>query len=86
MIQREALKFLRSWRTDTHRKPLVLRGARQVGKTTIINEFAREFDNYLYLNMELTEDRRPLSSTSRSLIPSTCYLLVKVSLATRVRH
>ena len=59
MIQREALKFLRSWRNDPHRKPLVLRGARQVGKTTIINEFAREFDNYLYLNMELAEDRRP---------------------------
>lgn len=58
MIQREALKFLRSWRNDPHRKPLVLRGARQVGKTTIINEFAREFDSYLYLNMELAEDRR----------------------------
>lgn len=35
-----------------HRKPLVLRGARQVGKTTIVNEFGQQFDNYLPLNLE----------------------------------
>lgn len=35
-----------------NRKPLVLRGARQVGKTTLVNEFSKNFDNYLYLNLD----------------------------------
>lgn len=40
-----------------NRKPLVLRGARQVGKTTVVNLFAEEFEQYIYLNLELKEDR-----------------------------
>ncbi len=52
MFERDILASLKQWKNDTHRKPLVLRGARQVGKTTLINEFGKEFDNYLYLNLE----------------------------------
>ncbi len=37
------------------RKPLVLRGARQVGKTTLVELFAKEFDTYIYLNLEEKE-------------------------------
>lgn len=57
MIERDALQYLRNWRFDRDRHPLVLRGTRQVGKTTIVNEFAREYDHYLYLNMESNGDR-----------------------------
>ncbi|WP_444103979.1 AAA family ATPase [Bacteroides sp.] len=32
-----------------------MRGARQVGKTTVVNEFGKQFDNYLYLNLEKRE-------------------------------
>ena len=32
--------------------PIILRGARQVGKTTLVNEFSREFENYIHLNLE----------------------------------
>lgn len=39
------------------RKPLILRGARQVGKTTVVNEFGKTYDNYLYFNMEQRTDR-----------------------------
>lgn len=35
---------------------MVLRGARQVGKTTLINQFSTEFDNYLYLNLDRKRD------------------------------
>ena len=35
---------------------MILRGARQVGKTTAVDIFAREFDNYIYLNLESKED------------------------------
>ncbi|MDD2953082.1 MAG: AAA family ATPase [Parabacteroides sp.] len=56
MYQRDALTHLRAWKDKTDRKPLVLRGARQVGKTTLINTFGKEFDNYLYLNLEREEE------------------------------
>ena len=60
MFERDILASLKQWKNDTHRKPLVLRGARQVGKTTLINEFGKEFDNYLYLNLEKKEEVAPL--------------------------
>ena len=56
MFERELLTRLRDWKLKSHRKPLVLRGARQVGKTTLVEEFAKEFDSYIYLNLELADD------------------------------
>ena len=56
MIQRTALQKLKTWAEAQDHKPLVLRGARQVGKTTLINQFATEFDNYLYLNLDRKRD------------------------------
>lgn len=52
MFKRKISIFLEQWRIKQERKPLILRGARQVGKTTVVNEFSKKFDNYLYLNME----------------------------------
>lgn len=52
MFRRTALNYLREWAQKEDRKPLVLRGARQVGKTTLVDMFAEEFDNYIYLNLE----------------------------------
>ena len=52
MFQREALENLRKWAAKPKHKPLVLRGARQVGKTTLVDEFSKQFDTYLYLNLE----------------------------------
>jgi len=52
MFQREALENLKRWAAKPKHKPLVLRGARQVGKTTLVDEFAGRFDTYLYLNLE----------------------------------
>lgn len=40
MIQRTALQRLEQWKLSKEHKPLVLRGARQVGKTTLIDQFA----------------------------------------------
>ena len=55
MIKRNILSDLRNWSMQQNRKPLVLRGARQVGKTTLVDEFGREFDVYLKLNLEEPE-------------------------------
>jgi predicted AAA+ superfamily ATPase len=55
MFYRNTLKELREWAKRDNRKPLILRGARQVGKTTLVNEFGKEFDVYLKLNLEEPE-------------------------------
>lgn len=52
MFERSALECLRQWAQSEERKPLVLRGARQVGKTTLVNLFAKDFDHYIYMNLE----------------------------------
>lgn len=58
MFKRDIYNQLQEWSERSGRKPLVLRGARQVGKTTLVNEFARNFENYLHLNLEREEDAR----------------------------
>jgi len=57
MFTRNIAANLKQWKERAQRKPLILRGARQVGKTTAVNLFAQEFDQYLYLNLELNEER-----------------------------
>lgn len=55
MFQRTALTELQKWSEKSDRKPLILRGARQVGKTTLVNAFGSNFDTYLYVNLEITQ-------------------------------
>lgn len=55
MFRREIITHLEQWKEDAFRKPLILRGARQVGKTTVVNEFGKQFENYLPLNLEKKE-------------------------------
>lgn len=57
MFNRDIIHRLEQWKSSDSRKPLILRGARQVGKTTIVNEFGKTYANYLYYNMEQTQDR-----------------------------
>lgn len=52
MYSRELVIQLREWKSRRNHKPLVLRGARQVGKTTLVKEFGKEFDVFIYLNLE----------------------------------
>lgn len=62
MIERTALNELEQWKNSEYRKPLILRGARQVGKTTIVNNFGKTYDNYLYFNLENKSHRDTLES------------------------
>ncbi len=57
MFERQIMTHLRQWKGKSNHKPLVLRGARQVGKTTVIDAFGKEFDNYLYFNLDEDRDR-----------------------------
>ncbi|MCK4677765.1 MAG: ATP-binding protein [Bacteroidales bacterium] len=57
MFYRTIINELRKWAAKPDRRPLVLRGARQVGKTTAVKMFAGEFDLFIYLNLEKAEER-----------------------------
>lgn len=51
------MKSLTAWKSLPYRKPLILRGARQTGKTYILKEFGRQyFQNYHYINFEDDEN------------------------------
>ena len=56
MYERELITQLRQWAEKSPRKPLVIRGARQVGKSTLVREFGREFDVFIEVNLELSDD------------------------------
>lgn len=52
-MYRKIMDFLETWRENEHRKPLILQGARQVGKTYSILEFGRtHYENVAYFNFE----------------------------------
>ncbi|MFM9947935.1 MAG: ATP-binding protein [Saprospiraceae bacterium] len=65
MFYRNILSELEAWKTSTGRKPLILRGARQVGKTTIVNLFSSQYKQYIYLNLERKEEAEPFRNFIR---------------------
>jgi len=52
MFERNVISELEKWAAKQNCKPLILRGARQVGKTTLVDSFSKNFENYLSLNFE----------------------------------
>ena len=58
MIYRNRYRDLQNWAQKAHRKPLILRGARQVGKTTLVDAFGKGYRQYLHLNLERKEEAR----------------------------
>ena len=75
---------LEKWRQNKPRKPLVLRGARQVGKTTLVNQFATQYEQYIYLNLELAEDKEPFENfTSIETLISTLFFLKNKSIVNK---
>lgn len=60
-MKRSAIKYLYQWKESNHRKPLIMLGARQVGKTWLMQEFAKEaYTNSAYVNFEDNEMLREL--------------------------
>jgi len=55
-MYRESIASLMKWKEDKFRKPLIVRGARQVGKTWLLQEFGRtSYAKFVYLNFEETQ-------------------------------
>jgi uncharacterized protein len=60
-MKRKIYKHLIAWKGKRERKPLVVKGARQVGKTYILKEFgAKDFVNFHYLNFEKDESLKAI--------------------------
>ena len=54
-MYRESIASLKKWKEDKFRKPLIVRGARQVGKTLLLQEFGRtSYAKFIYVNFEET--------------------------------
>ena len=52
-MKRSVYNYLIEWKNSDKRKPLILQGARQVGKTYLVNMLGEtEYENYIYLNFE----------------------------------
>ena len=57
-LPRDADGDLLTWSESANRKPLVLRGARQTGKSSTVRRLGRRFDLFLELNLERFDDPR----------------------------
>ena len=52
-MQRKKIEELKKWKESKDRKPLIIRGARQVGKTWLMKEFGEEYyEKYAYINFD----------------------------------
>ena len=55
MLKRKITKTLIDWKNEENKQCLLVRGARQVGKTFIINQFCKKnYESYIYINFELS--------------------------------
>lgn len=66
-MKRDAIENLKKWKFDNDRKPLVMRGARQVGKTWLMKEFGRtEYDNYVYFNFDEEDELKSIFEVNKN--------------------
>lgn len=57
VLKRNAIEELNNWKQDSDRKPLILKGARQVGKTWLMKQFGKEYyEDYFYFNFDEEDD------------------------------
>lgn len=82
MIPRKLLTYLGIWKNKPHRKPLVLRGARQVGKSHAIRSFSKEhFESLVEINFERMAD---MASILTKNTPERAIQLLEVQFNTRI--
>lgn len=64
-MYRLLIENLKKWKTKKNRKPLILKGARQVGKSWLLLEFGKTcFDDVLYINFENQPEMQDLFAGS----------------------
>ena len=67
-MERFILKKLLDWKNSPYRKPLILKGVRQVGKTWILKEFGkRYYENTAYFNFDENEEYKQFFETTKDV-------------------
>lgn len=66
-LKRNAISELIRWKNSTERKPMVLKGARQVGKTWLMKEFGQNYyDNFVYFNFDEEDEMKSIFETNKN--------------------
>ena len=66
-MYREALDSLKKWKESEYRKPLILKGARQVGKTWLMKEFGDSYENgYVYFNFDEEDELKSIFEVNKN--------------------
>lgn len=66
-MERNAMQSLLKWKSSEERKPMVLKGARQVGKTWLMKEFGQcHYENYVYFNFDEEEEIKSIFKTNKN--------------------
>ena len=66
---RKIMSVLTTWKNNPQHMPLLFRGARQVGKTHVIRELGKQFENFVEINFEQRPDVAKYFSEETQLIP-----------------
>lgn len=66
-MERKVMQDLLNWKSDKERKPMVLKGARQVGKTWIMKEFGKNYYNsYVYFNFDEEDELKSIFEVNKN--------------------
>ena len=66
-LKRNAIQVLITWKSSDERKPMVLKGARQVGKTWLMKEFGKNYyDSYVYFNFDEEDELKSIFETNKN--------------------
>lgn len=66
-MKRNAIQDLIKWKSDEERKPMVLKGARQVGKTWLMKEFGKSYyDDFVYFNFDEEDELKSIFETNKN--------------------
>ena len=61
MLERKITAILKEWKNEKNKPCLLIKGARQVGKTYIVSEFAENnYKSYIYINFELMPEYKEI--------------------------
>lgn len=81
-MKRNLLKILREWKQEERHKPIVLKGARQVGKSYLAKELGSDFDTFAEVNFDFQPELKRVFD--RDLDPARITLELSLALKTRI--
>ena len=81
-LKRKILEYLKKWKLSSSRKPLILRGARQVGKSYVIREFSKKYSSFLEVNFEETPSAKKIFE--KDLIPEDIIKSLEIFLNSKI--